>query len=961
MDANIPYALQLAIKNNKILLFIGAGVSKISGLPLWKEIIMDALRNPSIEKGEKYRLALEEKLFSELEVLDKVKKKNIKDIYEEFEKATKKVIDNPLYQKLSMISRKIVTTNYDSLIEHNTNIEVIDPSSDFKLSKLDHLEEFILKIHGSCNAIDHAIIFSSDYNALYKESNGLAKFQLQKIISSHSCLFIGFSLSDPYVTDLFDDLDSMYNGMGCEHFVISTEHINHKFVDTIKIDNFDEIPSLIEKLVEIKSLESSDSILDSDVSNSTQEIISSDREITLHGQDTPPKVEFWAGRYDELKALNLPYKVVFITGIGGQGKSALASKFLSESDRSLYTYCDWRDFKEEELNLQTKLYSLIELVSKGKIEHNDIIGLDTESLVNHFFQQLNEQRGIFVFDNIDKYIDLEKFTPSGDMKLFFEKAIKNQHNSKFIFTCRPFIHYAGVGSHQVRLEGLKIDDVKDLIKKYHNQVTNVEIENTAIRLHNCTQGHPLWMGLILAQSRLNFSSINDLLRKIEGKGISESDANFSSILSATVLENLWDCLKEKERIILRTLSICNVSESEEDLSKIVERKINYNQYKKAIRALKSLNLIISKESEGYIELHPLVREFIKGKYDKKEQESYMSLYVNYLNGFILLIKKKFGRVLPSEDIELISKKIEVLINADRINDSITELRLVCESFFISGYCEEYLRLSDLALDKITWSHHKINQIQGFMDFIDSFFTRSIEFGKDELFNKHMDRFTQTFITPDKTMILAKSALCHKNWINANYTEAIRYGKSASDLIDVLGENDVWFGKHRYHLALRDSKLRANLDIAIKFFCGDKSLEQMCSREIDNNILPSSYGNVGRCLFYLNKIEESVHLYCKSFKMFSSESQSYFGKHNLGYASKWLSEVLQFQNNAIGSLYFLLNARNSWKDDLPGEANKIDQKTSDMSLSTASQSVISLETWQVDKYCSDWVDLYLSQQ
>lgn len=959
MEITIPHSLQNAIKENKLLLFIGAGVSKMSGMPLWNEIVMEVLQNPSIEKGQGYLNALKQELFPALEILDKIKESNIKDVYEAFEASTKKTIKHPIYEKLASLSRKIITTNYDTLIEYNTEIEVIDPSSPYRLSKLDHADEFILKIHGNCNAIDHAVIFSSDYDSLYSSNDGLAKFQLQKLISSHSCLFIGFSMNDPYITRLFNTLDSMYNGLGAEHFVIATDEISHKFVETIKINAFNDIPDAIDKLVEIKSLQSPvNNPIESSIQK-PQDLITSNRENLLHGQDAPPKIEYWAGRADELEALRLPYKVIFITGIGGQGKSALASKFLSESDKKAYKYCDWRDFKEEELNLQTKLYSLIELVSNNSIPHNNVIGLDTETLVNIFFNELKDQKGLFIFDNIDKYIDLQKFTPSGEMKFFFEKAINTQHNSKFIFTCRPFIHYAGVGSHQVRLEGLKIDDVKILIKKYHNKVTNAEIDNIAIRLHFCTQGHPLWMGLILAQSRLDFKNIDIILKKIERRGTSESDASFSTMVSATVLENLWDGLKEKERIILRTLSICNVSESEEDLSKIVERKINFNQYTKAIRALKHLNLIISKESEGYIELHPLVREFIKGKYDKREQESYISLYMNYLNGFILLIKQRFGKVLPPDEIDLISKKIEVLINADKVDDSITELRLVCDSFFISGYCEEYLRLSSLTLDKVVWAHNKITVLQGFLDFIDSFFTHSVEFGRNDLFDKYMDKFTQLFKTPDKKMILSKSALCHKNWINGNFIDAIRYGKSASDLIDHLGESDVWSGKHRYYLSLRDSQIPANIHAAIKYFCNDKTLEDMCSDKINESIQPSYYGNLGRCLFYLGQIESALHLYCKSFKILSSESQKYYEKHNIGYASKWIFEILKHQDDLQGSLYFLLYTRNVWRDDFPNEANKIEQQIHNISDSVAMQSIISLESWQIEKYCKDWVDSHLN--
>ncbi|UCV00893.1 hypothetical protein [Acidovorax radicis] len=472
-----------------------------------------------------------------------------------------------------------------------------------------------------------------------------------------------------------------------------------------------------------------------------------------------------------------------------------------------------------------------------------------------------------------------------------------------------------------------------------------------MRMHQCTRGHPLWMGLILAQSRVDINQIDVLLDKIEHKKITEYNPDFSGLVSAIVLEDLWSGLKEREKVVLRMLSISSVAESEEGLSKIVSGKINYNQFSKAIRSLKSLNLIISKEGDGFVELHPLVREFIRKNYGSEEQENYIGLYVSYLDGFIYLLKKKFGKVLQPEDIAIIVKKIEILINAGKTQDAINELRLTSGSLFVSGFSEEYLRLSELLLSGLQWSNKRISGLKGFLEFISTFFTRAAYLRRNDIFDKYMYKYTDVYQIPDTHMILSKSALSHRAWIAGNFSEAIREGKSAADLIDVLGEEDIWSGKHTLNLALRDSKEPENVGAALRYFSEGRALEDILN---DDDMSSSKLGNIGRCLLYQNNVELVHKFICKSYVGFMRGGLGYLDSHNLGYAYKWIGEGLRDAGKIVESLYFYLHSRNLWKKDMPEEANKIDYYISQMPVSVATQSVVSLESWQVSKYCDDWV-------
>jgi hypothetical protein len=64
-------------------------------------------------------------------------------------------------------------------------------------------------------------------------------------------------------------------------------------------------------------------------------------------QDHPPKTEFYVGRVDELSRLvESLAAVLYVTGIGGAGKSALAAHYLAHAlANNSFDYCVWRDCK----------------------------------------------------------------------------------------------------------------------------------------------------------------------------------------------------------------------------------------------------------------------------------------------------------------------------------------------------------------------------------------------------------------------------------------------------------------------------------------------------------------------------------------------------------------------------------------------------------------------------------------
>lgn len=948
----IPFEIKEAIHKNKLVIFIGSGFSRSAGLPTWGDLVKEMLEDnkEKINGAEIYIKNIEAEILTPLEVLEKLKKNHKKTIYESFERTLNKKIKSDTHAKLSSISRKIITTNYDKLIESNSNdIDVIDHTSDYNLTKIDEKDSYILKIHGDISRMDECVVFESDYEDLYAGET-LAKYQLGKIFSNSNCLFMGFSFNDPYVENLFRKISDLYAGYGPSHFWLTTSEIEFDGIQKLKINNHSEVTNFIDNLVEIKKTPAP--LLD----KTTEELernTHTELELKSEGTDIPPNIEHWTGRENELNSLAIGsnFKVVFITGIGGQGKSSLAA-YYSEACKKDGTYkiIDWRDFKEQEHNFDIKIINIIEKLSHGNVSPNNLTGLDSEALIHSLFRVLEDQSCLFVFDNIDSYIDLEKFEPIGSIGKLVELALKTNHKSKFIFTCRPFIHYAGVDFFQLGLSGLTQNDVLKLFQTSQLPMNNGTTSALAVRSHKLTDGHALWVSLILAQAKRGQRQVEDFLEKIERKHL--VDSTESSILSERILREIWESLNEKQKILLRTLAESVTSETEEELSTIVGSELNYNQFAKALRTLKGLHLIVIKGEESYIELHPLVKEFIKTNFPSHEQKKYISLFISYYDRVIVMLKPRLNQILGFEEFKSWSNKIELHINNREIGEAISSLLEIHDSIIKSGYTEEFVRLSCMLLDRITWKKSFTDQLLSFSKFFDKAVTSMIDYGNIASTELYLGKLQNLIAGKNSDYILLLALKTHHYWTNNDFINAIKYGEEVEYLISLTGENDKWGGRHRLNLAYRDSKITSNIEKSLSFFLSGYSLNEISNQGIFNKELSYSlYGNVGRCLYFLGKNKEALDCYSKSMILIEDSSIS-DANLNKGYGSNWIAEAL-LDSGHDEHIHFFLNAYINWKKCSPPLANKLEKTIIEIPKTSTSTSIQSLENWQIEKYCDEW--------
>jgi len=200
-----------ASENDKLALFVGSGVSRLSGMPSWYEVIEQFAKELGIEKfGAEDYLYIPEKYYNKYGVLEYNK------TLETFFNVSVGNID--IQKSLFELNPShIITTNWDNLLElasnevENNEYSIV--SSDHDLSKSDS-SKLIIKMHGSFENLyksETAIVMKySDY-LNYDKNFPLIDTYVKSIFATKRVVFLGYSLSDKNVQQILDFVKNRTN------------------------------------------------------------------------------------------------------------------------------------------------------------------------------------------------------------------------------------------------------------------------------------------------------------------------------------------------------------------------------------------------------------------------------------------------------------------------------------------------------------------------------------------------------------------------------------------------------------------------------------------------------------------------------------------------------------------------------------------------------------------------------
>ncbi len=202
-----PTTIQ-ALREERLIFFMGAGTSAAAGLPTWRRLLEERfgipteflhdenLKNDNLTLGEiASRLIGREQLQSILRSA--------------YDRATD--LPTAIHFCLAALELPIyITTNYDTLFEkawkktHGGEIDVICNASDAK--RFAASPHKLFKIHGSAGRPDELLVLTrSEYRRHYRVNAAIFD-EIRSVIQANPTVFTGFSHTDPEIGRLIDDV-----------------------------------------------------------------------------------------------------------------------------------------------------------------------------------------------------------------------------------------------------------------------------------------------------------------------------------------------------------------------------------------------------------------------------------------------------------------------------------------------------------------------------------------------------------------------------------------------------------------------------------------------------------------------------------------------------------------------------------------------------------------------------------
>lgn len=253
---DIPNKIQDAITNNKLVVFVGSGLSTKFNLPNWNKLVKDVITEIDKKDYNVFLPVLDIGAMKPIEVLEKLKVEH--NLIRKYIKNNFSVKNGDLstHKRIIELTGQIITTNYDNAFEESSNNTIIPTNytSNFNISEINKTEEkYIFKLHGSHLEPDNCIIFNEDYENLYNNESA-AIDKLKSIFTEKTILFLGFSFNDPDINIIFNSLDKIFSNNN-KHFILTKEprdFESFKFLETINITDYSDIDLFLNNCFDYK-------------------------------------------------------------------------------------------------------------------------------------------------------------------------------------------------------------------------------------------------------------------------------------------------------------------------------------------------------------------------------------------------------------------------------------------------------------------------------------------------------------------------------------------------------------------------------------------------------------------------------------------------------------------------------------------------------------------------------------
>jgi tetratricopeptide (TPR) repeat protein len=662
------------------------------------------------------------------------------------------------------------------------------------------------------------------------------------------------------------------------------------------------------------------------------------RPIILEGddEDRPPVVEFCVGRENELETLNQSKsKCIFVTGIGGQGKSTLAAKYFNDAYGSnMFSHYVWRDCKEESERFENQLAAVVEKLSDGQIFATELAKQSAEVVVAVLLEQIRGKNVLFVFDNVDHYVDLEKRTMIGSVDIFIRSLIRSVSNSRAIFTCRPSVRYEDDSALTCALEGIDFNAARSLFQKRGAASSDSQIREA----HELTNGHAFWLDLLGIQVAKRAADLKTVLNQIQSGG---------GLLPDKTLNSIWKTLKDREQIVLRGMAETVKAATEAEIGDYLAPELNFNKFQKALKALRVLNLVVVKKRPNLgdvLELHPLVRQFVRRTFTIQERATFIDGIIQVYKKFISSHRDQLLEEPQLTVLQHWTENAELDIAAGAFEDAFLTLAEVAQAFLGSPYPREFTRVARLLFEASDWVT-QWEKYKGFERVVRTHIKIVSHLGSFKEVGEILSKYEMTVPNKDSRYINFCDLKSYSLWVLGDYSEAVRWGKIGKELKISSGVDTDSEIEHSLALAERDSGYP---EAALPLFLEGRARSEVTDpKEFDQKRSGPHYGNVGRCLHLMGQVDEALVCYQKSAILVETRLSTE-RILNQGYIRFWIAELLLARQQPELASSFYREAYRKWQAVAPPKAKRL--------KSTAKQIGISMDSKSAndDATCLDWI-------
>ena len=488
------------LEKGKLVVFVGAGVSKNSGLPEWEELIKDYADYRGIKEfTSKQFLTIPEEVFERYGSLK---------YYEIAEKRfLGKYVPNSIHRILKKMKLTyIITTNYDTLIEDEIkNLQIVSKDEDLPYTNSNRM---LIKMHGDFEN-KNIVLKKSDYDN-YEKNFQLISTLVKGLFTTNTVLFIGYSYSDTNVQQIMNWIKEILKEKTRKAFLVEFTNEDNK-----EEENGEQINKISLKLL----------------NDNNDEVLYENKKERFNNNYEKTLTKFLSNIYNEKEKVKqerifeIYINLNYLTEHNWKKLNKYSEIRIDEDwKRILYTRLEFKDIeKYEEILFKSRIKKILQRINRN--EKEILIPFSEKGIT----PKRKEQKNI-----LEEKIEVEekflKIICDYDYKNFqnlVEEYKENNNINKYVIVY-GYLFFK------------KINKAKEIIKSMIEEKENVNSKNEKLVWNNFILSIIEFMEITHAEENLNktFESIEESLEDKYFEYFKYETELFNEIFKYSTLEAL---------------------------------------------------------------------------------------------------------------------------------------------------------------------------------------------------------------------------------------------------------------------------------------------------------------------------------------------------------------------------------------------------------------------------------------